>query len=298
MKKYGPTVKKIRLIKGFTRSEVYSGIISRSFAARFELGENNITAQKLFQILDNLSMSPNEFLYIHHGHHQSGHEELHHQLLEAYNVHDLQTMGKIINENKDSSQLSLKSVAAIGQVLMETHNAKTFVVSSVMNNLWDRLLDSKTWTIEEIKIVPILLPIAVNKNRVDLMPQIIDQFETNCKSYISPTNDPFQMTDQLVEMDLSLIQIYLNLEDYQRAQQLITKVTEVNQYQLTWDGRLTQQLIIAIWNLYFGDEKTADQIIQTLTRLENLYTPAIDHNLLAIIRVRQKLAKKYRNTQK
>ncbi|WP_225430575.1 helix-turn-helix domain-containing protein [Lentilactobacillus buchneri] len=38
MKTIGQTVKMIRQIKGFTQSEVYSGVMSRSFAHRFENG--------------------------------------------------------------------------------------------------------------------------------------------------------------------------------------------------------------------------------------------------------------------
>ncbi len=44
MKNIGQTVQQIRKIKGFTQSEVYSGIISRSFAFRFENGESDISA--------------------------------------------------------------------------------------------------------------------------------------------------------------------------------------------------------------------------------------------------------------
>lgn len=64
---------------------------------------------------------------------------------------------------------------------------------------------------------------------------------------------------------------------------------------LTWQGRFTQQLVILIWHLYFGSEDEAAKISDALTSIESLYSPVIDHNILAIIDIRQKLAKQYRS---
>ena len=64
MEKIGVTTRKIRLIKGLSQKQVYGGIISRSFANRFESGTNDIQASKFLKILDNLAISPTEFQYI------------------------------------------------------------------------------------------------------------------------------------------------------------------------------------------------------------------------------------------
>ncbi|QHM43523.1 hypothetical protein C7M38_01650 [Lactiplantibacillus plantarum] len=65
MTNIGETIHQIRLSKGLTQQEVYSGIISRSFASRFESGANDIGASKLFAILDNLAISADELRFIH-----------------------------------------------------------------------------------------------------------------------------------------------------------------------------------------------------------------------------------------
>jgi len=119
MKKIGPTVREIRKIKGLTSLEVYSGIISKSFASRFENGINEIGSEKLFMVLNNLSMSADEFRFIQNDYHQSKSQELRHQLDAAYDVHNLQEMGKIINENKNSSQPNFRSIAVTGQILLD-----------------------------------------------------------------------------------------------------------------------------------------------------------------------------------
>lgn len=49
MTNIGETIHQIRLSKGLTQQEVYSGIISRSFASRFESGANDIGASNSLQ---------------------------------------------------------------------------------------------------------------------------------------------------------------------------------------------------------------------------------------------------------
>ena len=45
MKAYGPLIKKIRMSKHYTQKEVYSGVASRSFYAKFEAGEYAIESR-------------------------------------------------------------------------------------------------------------------------------------------------------------------------------------------------------------------------------------------------------------
>lgn len=294
MKTIGQTVKMIRQIKGFTQSEVYSGVMSRSFAHRFENGENDISAAKLFKILDNLSISANEFRFIQNDYHEPTATSLKRRLLRAYNGHDLQTMGQIIAETQKSSRLSYKSVAAMGQILVVTYYSKTFTVTPAMENLWDTLFASQTWTLEEIRQAQILLPIAVSRHQEKLISEIVDRFENNCRQYLQAVDDPFHIADELMDLYLSLFQIELNLAQYQSAKEILNKIRQVNTLDLSWNGRFQQQLITAVWQLYFGSEKKGLALIAKLVAVENLYSPPVDHNLLAIIKVRKRLAKQYR----
>ncbi|GAD17449.1 helix-turn-helix transcriptional regulator [Lentilactobacillus otakiensis] len=294
MKSIGQTVKMIRQIKGFTQNEVYSGVMSRSFAHRFESGENDISATKLFQILDNLLISVEEFRFIQNDYHRSSEQELQQQLQDAYAVHNLQEMGKIINDNKDSRNFSLKSIAGIGQVLVETYQSKTFSITPAMESFWKELFNSKTWTLQEIRNANLLLPIAVNSHREHLIPTIVQRFENNCQKYLTATGDPFHVSDELMGMYLTLIQTELNTEQYGSVKQLVNKATNIDKFLLTWNGRFEQQLIVAIWNLYFGNEKDGETIIAKIAGVENLYVPPIDHNFRAIADMRRKLAKIYK----
>ena len=294
MKSIGQIVKMIRQIKGFTQSEVYSGVMLRSFAHRFENGEHDISATKLFQILDNLLISVEEFRFIQNDYHRSSEQELNQQLQDAYDVHNLQEMGNIINENKNSGNLSFKSIAGIGQVLVETYQSKTFVITPAMESFWNQLFNSKAWTLQEIRNADILLPIAINSHRESLIPTIVNRFENNCQKYLTARGDPFHVSDELMGMYLTLLQTDLNTEQYDSANQLVSKARDVDKFLLTWNGRFAQQLIIAIWNLYFGSEEEGETIIAKISGAESLYVPPIDHNLKAIADMRRKLAKIYK----
>ncbi|MDM7517293.1 helix-turn-helix transcriptional regulator [Lentilactobacillus sp. TOM.63] len=294
MASIGETVKKIRNIKGFTQKEVYSGIVSRSFANRFERGLNDVSASKLFAILDNLSISVDEFRFIQNDYHQTATQELDNRLRKAYDAHNLQIMGKIVADHKESPNLGLRSLAATGEILIECYYSKTITVTPEIDNLWNKLFSSKTWTIQEIKFADILFVIAISKGKAELIPEIFDQFEKNCKQYISLENDPFDMSTELMNMYLTVFQIQLNLTEYDRARKLIDRVMVIDPHTLSADGRIMQQLINGVWQLYFGDETKGDQILKAIEQFEGLYSPPIDHNAMGIIEIRRKLAKQYR----
>lgn len=58
---YGKKLKEIRNYKGLTLEEVSSGILTKSGLSKFERGEISITFDKLLNILNNLSISLEEF---------------------------------------------------------------------------------------------------------------------------------------------------------------------------------------------------------------------------------------------
>ncbi|GHP15044.1 transcriptional regulator [Lentilactobacillus fungorum] len=293
----GQTVKKIRQIKGFTQKEVYSTIVSRSFANRFERGLNDVSATKLFQILDNLSISLDEFRFIHNNYQQTKVQALQDQLIHAYEAHNLQIMGKIVADYKTSRDLGLRSVAATGEILIEAYHSKTVSMTPEINNLWDQLAAAKTWTIREIKLADVLFVIAVSTGQVALIPKIFAKFETNCLKYLPNGHDPFNLSDELMNMYLTVFQIQLNLTHFEQAKQLAKKVGAIDAHLLTANGRICQQLIVGIANLYFGNEEAGQRILRAIEQFEALYTPAIDHNVIGIIQIRKKWAKKYRRQQ-
>lgn len=294
MKNIGQTVQQIRKIKGFTQSEVYSGIISRSFAFRFENGESDISATKFLAILDNLSVSPSEFKFIQNNFRQSSSETAMAAFRHAYLVQDLHQMGKLIHEYRNNSNPALKRVSTIGSILLNAYHSGSIQITPDVDLLWSQMLQTKVWTISELKLANILLAIASGQKKPTVILKIMNRIKDNCHRYISETDDPFNLSDILASAYLTVLQIELNLKAYKIAKSLINSVNTLNEQLLSWSGRISQQLTIAIWELFFGNEKRGQQIMDLLQSLENLYFPVQDKTLFDIIAHRQKEAGQYR----
>src|SRR5699024_11715267 len=67
MKKYGGTLREIREQKGYSMQQLASGILSVSFLSKFERGESDISFAYITRLLERLSLSFEEFFYLHEG---------------------------------------------------------------------------------------------------------------------------------------------------------------------------------------------------------------------------------------
>ena len=65
--KIGAVIGAIRKNKNLKSKDVYKGILSRPAISRFEKGHSDTTADKFFQILDNLNLSLEEFHFLYDG---------------------------------------------------------------------------------------------------------------------------------------------------------------------------------------------------------------------------------------
>lgn len=82
------TLKIIRLNKGLTQKEFVKGIISPSFYSKVESGENKISATYLFELLDKLDVSLNEFNFIFRNYKGEEIETIFRQIKTAYYTED------------------------------------------------------------------------------------------------------------------------------------------------------------------------------------------------------------------
>lgn len=65
MKKYGETIRKIREQKGFTMQQLAEDIVSVSFLSKFERGESDISFENIIRLLGKLSLTFEEFFFLH-----------------------------------------------------------------------------------------------------------------------------------------------------------------------------------------------------------------------------------------
>lgn len=157
---YGETIRQIRLKKGFTQKEVYGTIISKSYAIEFEKGKHQIAANLLLQILENLSMDIDEFLYIANGYRLDEQNSYNHRYTQYSNKHDINQLQILLQElQQTSSRLNNVCIAEVRsrirmlQCLAE-HGVyrKRAVLECDRQTIISYLVDVESWTLQEIQL--------------------------------------------------------------------------------------------------------------------------------------------------
>ncbi|WP_225829485.1 helix-turn-helix domain-containing protein [Lactiplantibacillus plantarum] len=139
MTNIGETIHQIRLSKGLTQQEVYSGIISRSFASRFESGANDIGASKLFAILDNLAISADELRFIHQNYQPSAYDQALWTIRHAYETLNFPALATWIREHRHSPHAYEQLIASYASILMLSYDHRSVDVTTTTQPAFDHL---------------------------------------------------------------------------------------------------------------------------------------------------------------
>lgn len=294
MKKIGLTIHKIRLEKGLTQKEVYTDIVSRSFASRFEKGSNDIGASKLFLILDNLAISADELRFIQQNYQPSPLEQALLTITKDYAAQNFPAISNWIEHHQHSTHGYDKLVSSYASILLLAYDHRSIAITESTRPIYQHLQQAKVWTIQELKIVNIIIPIVATTDGLTALKLLTTQMETNCLRYQTKWGDPFNVLNHLIEFYGALLQTYLNFHEYETAQKLKAKLITIDVHNLNWDGRLSQQFWLGIWDLYFGNWSTGNELVNEVIALEKQHKPRIDNTLFAIRDIRIQSAKKYR----
>ncbi|WP_407889634.1 helix-turn-helix domain-containing protein [Levilactobacillus sp. N40-8-2] len=265
MQTIGATLKQIRQAKGFTQKEVYGNVISRSFAIRLESGRHDVTAEKLFMILDRLGVSANEFRFMQNDDQPTANQLARSQVMLAYDQQNFPLLSHLATRYGHSKNPAERRVAVMADILMLAFDRRDIAPTSAMDNLWQQLALTKTWTLQEIEFGSVILVLTVMKKTS--LAATIRKYHLACARYVSAEADPFRVMDSRAAFDLVALQQLLNQRDYVAAknfkQQLLTGYTE----HLTNNGTLEQQLSLWLWESYFGNSTHADGLAQALRQL-------------------------------
>ena len=131
MKKYGKTLRKIREQKGYTMQQLASGILSVSFLSKFERGESDISLGYITQLLEKLSLTFEEFFYLHDG---IGHGQLENFFDKANEAY----------VNRDLKQLERLREIALDK--WETHGLETFRCNTLMLDVYESIIRGEMTT--------------------------------------------------------------------------------------------------------------------------------------------------------
>lgn len=147
-------------------------------------------------------------------------------------------------------------------------------------------------------MVKILIPIiATHKQFNTDIETITERIEENCKHYLTKYTDPFQISDELINYYGVVLQNYLNTKNYQAAYDLRNKFNSDELF-LDWNGQISKQLWLAVWELYFGNYENGKATLIKIIDFKSMFPTSFSLNIDAIFKIRVADSKDYRLLQK
>ena len=157
---YGETIREIRLKKGFSQKDVYGNIISKSYAIEFEKGKHQISANILMQILDNISMDIDEFMFISNGYQLNEQNNYNYIYNKLANNQDIKGLKHLLEDLQvKSGKLNGIRIAEVSSRirLLEyfeeygEYNTKV-VLEADRHTILTYLIDVESWSLQEIQL--------------------------------------------------------------------------------------------------------------------------------------------------
>lgn len=160
MQTYGATIRQIRLSKGFTHKEIYTGILSKSFAIDFEKGLYDIKFHLMLKILDRLMISVDELLLIHSQYKITPcHEPLLNVNLERlkndpsyFSDIEKQLFEEMQTDKTSSSRLQYAEIVVLRCVYGDPEYQNLPEYQTAKNYIQKYLFDVETWTLSEFRV--------------------------------------------------------------------------------------------------------------------------------------------------
>ena len=154
MTAYGETVRRLRIDQHLPQKALYTGIVSRSFYAKFEKGETKISADKLFALLARLNISVSEFLYQHRGMRPSVLEQLRRQINDDYQQGNFRALRAFYAQNQYHALPEMRALALTAYTLVYVtgHNAR-HMSAKPFSELRAILQDTPDWTLDQARLV-------------------------------------------------------------------------------------------------------------------------------------------------
>ncbi|ERL65252.1 helix-turn-helix domain-containing protein [Schleiferilactobacillus shenzhenensis] len=293
----GQVVRQIRRSKGYTQKEIYTGVVSRSFAIRFEAGGHDMTAEKLFAVLDNLNISVDEFRFIAAGYQETPAVQLRDAVDQAYHAQDFAAVHRLAETAEHSADPAQRHVAGLARLMLGAYDGRLGKPTPVIENYAAYLLTTKQWTLTEIRLAPMLLALYDKPGQNAATAQITARMTASCARYLSPHADPFRVYDALVDYDLVLFQIQLDeYREMAAARRMRATIQAIPEVLLSAEALTARTLILGLWEWYFGDWQKGDAYIAQVQAFLDMRTAAPDRITPAIIRVRRERAQHYRHS--
>lgn len=149
---YGNTIKKIRKNKGLKQKDICQDIITLSYYSRIERDISIPTIDVFFQLIDNLNISLEEFLFIHNDFKKRESDQIWFDLTELYHEGDINGLNKyksLLSETKYNNENPLVLIKMIDLFVMRLKNKQIEVDISLLTNNLNKI---ENWTSREVKV--------------------------------------------------------------------------------------------------------------------------------------------------
>ncbi|GEK07278.1 helix-turn-helix domain-containing protein [Schleiferilactobacillus harbinensis] len=290
----GKTVKYLRQLKGFTQKEIYSGITSRSFAIRFEQGQHDISASKLFALLDRLGIPADEFRYIQQGYQLTPAEQQLTVIDHYYHQEDFMSLRQYMTAPTDAP-LWAQTNAAYARLLVAAWDGRAGALKGSTQRFLTHLLAQPQWTLQDIRFIGMLIvPLLRQPDHERQLAAITTRMEASCARYLQDLSDPHNVRGELLNYYFVVFQAEATLRHMAAAQASAAKALVFPDTQLNWSDRLLKKAIAGLAAWYFGEWSEGTRIIGTITGFLELFDPNADRVLPTIFRVRRADARQYR----
>ena len=154
--KIGYLIKEIRLSKSMSQVDVANGVMHQTNYSKFELGQIEISYQKLREILLNIDMDITEFNYLYYEDNKSQKEKIIREF-NSLTFIDNKKINGIIQEIKNylsvQNDLLLKDILNVSKALLAIQNEDYDKASEYGNLVWDRLEKLDSWYLSDIKLI-------------------------------------------------------------------------------------------------------------------------------------------------
>lgn len=137
MEQYGPTLRDIRIHKGYTLKQLAKGILSVSFLSKFERGESDISLSHFVLLLDRLAVSFDEFFYLHYDGEWETFDTFFVEAEDAFVNRDLKRIRKLRDKHYGT---------------WKTERMEQYLCNSLMLDIYESILRNETISPEDIAI--------------------------------------------------------------------------------------------------------------------------------------------------
>ncbi|MFD2304904.1 helix-turn-helix domain-containing protein [Enterococcus termitis] len=279
MKEYGLIVRKIRLAKGISQKELYSSLISKSYAIEFEKGHHDLSLELLEQVLEALAVTADEFLFIYNQYTIPETTSFWSLLAKASNENDLNALialkKEIVNQAaSDKKELFLALVE--GRIQIVNHFLRsnkidyTTIPPEQMDIVVQFLLNRESWTLFELLVFTNTLDYFTHDQRMI--------FIKNVYKLLQKYHSYDRGKEILQILLINFAELCLKEKEFPIAHELLDKLKNLNTDLNSGLYRIIERFFRGILLIMEGADREGKQICKkTLEMLDYLGYDQIAH---------------------